>query len=314
MMRSGSRGVERTLGPCQGQIVPRNEGDKPSVRESDGGLPMTIIESFLLREKVHTWGSDASLMSMSAKVGRAVILCITLLAIVFPTGLWAGTSRQSKNSLEQLLLGKDVKSLTQLPATKEGVDIYIIPPEGREWDQRGLNLNHLTKWLKERGVGVESNEVVTITDLKIGGDMIEVHLAGGGMGRRGSKHAQKQDPGFQRAGGSRINFRYKRSITEADLQPDAFLDFMGRLLDVREIREEAARRDLPPEVRNVVESKSVTEGMTYQVVLLSWGEPEQKKISDSDEDRLAETWYYMRDGHRVVVDFVDGKVMKIQWF
>ncbi len=275
---------------------------------------MTIIESFLPPEKVHTWASDAISMPTSAKVGRVAILCITLLAIVFPAGLWAGTSSQSRKSLEQLLLGKDVKSLTQLPATKEGVDIYYTPPEGKEWDQRGLDLNHLTKWLKERGVGVESNEIVTITDLKIGGDMIEVHLAGGGMGRRGSKHAQKKDPGFQRAGGSRINFRYKRSITDADLQPDAFLDFMGRLLDVREIREEAARRDLPPEVRSIVESKGVAEGMTYQLVLLSWGEPEQKKINDSAEDRLAETWYYMRDGHRVVVDFVEGKVTKIQWF
>ena len=253
-------------------------------------------------------------MSMGTKVGRTAILCVMLLVIVLPAGLWAGSSGQAKKSLEQLLLGKDVKSLTQLPATKEGVDIYYTPPEGNEWDQRGLNLKHLTKWLKERGVGVESNEVVTITDVKIGGEMVEVHLAGGGMGRRGSKHAQKEDPGFQRAGGSRINFRYTRGITDADLQPNAFLDFMGRLVDVREIREEAARTHLPPEVRRAVENKSVAEGMTYQIVLLSWGEPEQKKINDSAEDRLAETWYYMRDGHRVVVDFVDGKVVKIQGF
>lgn len=251
---------------------------------------------------------------MKIKLGTTVLFCIAFLALVCPADLWAGVSSQAKKSLEQLLLGKDVKSLTQLPATKEGVDIYFIPPEGKEWDQRGLNLNHLTKWLKDRGVGVESNEVVTITDLKIGGDMVEVHLAGGGMGRRGSKHAQKQDPGFQRAGGSRINFRYKRSVTDADLQPNVFLDFMGRLLDVSAIRREAARRDLPPEVRRAVENESVAEGMTYQMVLLSWGEPEQKKINDSVEGRLSETWYYMRDGHRVVVDFVDGKVTKIQWF
>jgi hypothetical protein len=248
------------------------------------------------------------------KIRTMVVFCVTILAVASPAGLWAGASGQAKKSLEQLLLGKDVRSLTQLPATKEGVDIYYAPPEGNEWDQRGLNLQRLTKWLKERGVGVESNEVVTITDVKIGGEMIEVHLAGGGMGRRGSKHAQKQDPGFQRAGGSRINFRYQRGIMDADLQPSAFLDFMGRLLDVSEIREEAARRDLPPEVRRAVENKSVAEGMTYQMVLLSWGEPEQKKINDSAEDRLVEKWYYMRDGHRVVVDFVDGKVVKIQRF
>jgi len=251
---------------------------------------------------------------MSFKPRTTILFVIALLMVVFPAGLWAGASGHAKKSLEQLLLGKDVKALTQLPATKEGVDIYYTPPEGKEWDQRGLNLKHLTKWLKERGVGVQSNEVVTITDLKIGGDTIEVHLAGGGMGRRGSKHAQKESPVMQRAGGSRINFRYKRGITDADLQASAFLDFMGRLLDVSELREEAARKDLPPEVRRAVENKSVAEGMTYQMVQLSWGEPEQKKINESSEGKLSETWYYMKDSHRVVVDFMNGKVTKVQQF
>jgi len=245
---------------------------------------------------------------------QTVMVILALLVALFPSGLMAGASDQAKRSLRQLLLGKDVKSLTQLPATKEGVDIYYTPPSGKEWDERGLNLNHLTKWLKERGVGVASNEVVTITNLDIHGDMVEVHLGGGGMGRRGGKHAQETAPVMERAGGSRINFRYKRDITDADLQPTAFLDFMGRLLDVSALREEAARQALPPEVRRAVESKNVVEGMTYQMVQLSWGEPEQKKINESGEGKLSETWFYMKDGHRVVVDFLNGKVVKVQTF
>jgi hypothetical protein len=239
---------------------------------------------------------------------------VALLVAILPSGLWAGASNSAKRSLEQLLLGKDVKALTQLPATKEGLNIYYTPPSGKDWDQRGLNLHDLTKWLKERGVGVESNEVVTITNIQIHGDMIEVHLGGGGMGRRGSKNAQEKAPGFKRAGGSRINFRYKRDITDADLQANAFLDFMGRVLDVSEIRDEAARRNLPPEVRRAVEAKDVVEGMTYQMVMLSWGEPEQKKINESGEGKLSETWFYMREGHRCVVDFLNGKVSRVQRF
>jgi hypothetical protein len=235
-----------------------------------------------------------------------------LLVSMFPAPLLAGTSGAAKRALTQLLLGKDVKALTQLPATKEGVNVYFTPPEGKNWDQRGLNVKDLTKWLKERGVGVESNEVVTITDVKIGGDMVEIHLGGGGMGRRGSKHAQETTPGFQRAGGSRLNLRYGRGITDADLQPNAFLDFLGRLLDVGPIREEAARRDLPPEVRRAIETKTVAEGMTYQMVLLSFGEPEQKKINDSQPGTFSETWYYMKDGTRWVLEFTNGKVAKIQ--
>jgi hypothetical protein len=231
---------------------------------------------------------------------------------MFPCSLLAGASDSAKRALHQLLLGKDVKALTQLPATKEGVDVYYTPPEGKNWDQRGLNVKELTKWLKERGVGVESNEVVTITDVKVGGDVVEIHLGGGGMGRRGSKHAQEATPGFKRAGGSRINFRYGRDITDADLQPNAFLDFVGRVLDVSPIREEAAKRDLPPEVRRAIEAKTVTEGMTYQMVLLSFGEPEQKKVNDSQPGTLSETWYYMKDGQRWVLEFTNGKVTKIE--
>jgi len=249
---------------------------------------------------------------MKAKLRARTSILMLLALAVTPAALWAGASGPAKKSLERLLMGKDVRALTQLPATKEGVDIYYTPPEGKHWDQRGLNLKDLTKWLKERGVGVESNEVVTITNVNIHGDMIEIHLGGGGMGRRGSKHAQEQTPGFQRAGGSRINFRYKRDITDADLAPNAFLDFLGRIVDVSPIREEAARRDLPPEVRQAMETKTVAEGMTYQMVLLSFGEPEQKRINDSGEGKLSETWFYMKDGSRVVVDFLNGKVTKVQ--
>jgi hypothetical protein len=47
---------------------------------------------------------------------------------------------------------------------------------------------------------------------------------------------------------------------------------------------------------------------------LSWGDPEQKKINESGEGKLSETWFYMRDGHRYVVDFLNGKVSRIQRF
>ncbi len=51
---------------------------------------------------------------------------IVLLVAIFPASLRAGASGPAKKSLERLLMGKDVKALTQLPATKEGVDIGDI--------------------------------------------------------------------------------------------------------------------------------------------------------------------------------------------
>jgi len=251
---------------------------------------------------------------MSRRTGTIVAVGIVFMTAIAPAFVWAGASGAAKKSLEKLLVGKEVRALIQLPATKEGVKVYLTPPEGKDWDQRGLNVKHLTKWLRERGVGVEANDVVTITAVKIGGDMIEIHLGGGGMGRRGSKHAQEEAPGFKRAGGSRINLHYERDITDADLQPSAFLDFMGRILDARRIRDEAAKSELSPEARRAVERGEVAEGMTYQMVLLSWGDPEQKRINESAAGVLSETWFYMKDGRRVVVDFLNGKVAKVQRF
>jgi len=53
--------------------------------------------------------------------------------------------------------------------------------------------------------------------------------------------------------------------------------------------------------------------MTYEMVLLSMGNPDQKKINDSTTG-LSETWYYLKEGHRWVVDFSDGKVSKVRVF
>jgi len=253
-------------------------------------------------------------MMMNRRAAFSSIVLLVLVLGCIPSSLAAGASGEAKKALEKFLKGKDVRALTQLPATKEGVKVYYTPPSGKDWDQRGLNLKHLTKWLKERGVGVDANDVVTITDVEIGGDSVEVHLAGGGMGRRGSKHAQETDPGFKRAGGSRINFFFDRDVTDADIAPKTFLDFMARLLDVGSLRSEAALMALSPEERLALESKNVTAGMSYQLVLVAWGEPEQKKINESGPGKLSETWYYMKDGQRVVVDFTNGKVTGIQKF
>src|SRR5215831_14058924 len=247
---------------------------------------------------------------MKARFGELLVLSVGMGISLFPSGAVARTSEASRTALTQLLLGKEVKPLLQLPATKEGIDIYYSR-KGDRIDERGLDMEDLTKWLKEKGVGVEANQPVPITEVRIGGDKVEVHLAGGGQGRRGSKH---DDTGYQRAGGSRINFRYGRDLTDADLEPKAFLAFMGRILEISEINKEAGRRSVPEEFRAAVNAHDVQEGMTYEMVLLSLGEPEQKKINEATDSNLSETWFYMKDGHRWVVDFSKGKVSKVQKF
>jgi hypothetical protein len=245
------------------------------------------------------------------------ILCASLACIVLPAlqqPLLASTSSAAQQNLSKLLLGKDVKSLIDMPAYKEGIDIYYTPPSKKRVDDRGLDLEGLTKYLKDKGVGVARDEWVTITNVKVDGDKVEVHLEGGGEGRRGSNHANKVGAGYQRAGGSRVNFRYQRDLSDADLKPEAFLPFLARVLDTGKVQEKLAENQMAPELRAAIQSHTISEGMTYEMVLLSAGDPDQKKVDDSDEAHLRESWFYMKDGHRWVVRFEDGKVTKLQIF
>jgi hypothetical protein len=243
---------------------------------------------------------------------RSIVLALALFLMAFTSsGSAARVADSARQSLTKLLLGKEVKPLIDLPATKEGVNIYFIPPNGKRTDDRGIDLKALTKYLKSKGVGVRANESDIITDVRFDNDRVEIHIGGGGEGRRGSKHAQKINAGLLRAGGSRINFRYQRPVTDADLAPGRFLSFMSRVLDVSAIQREISEQDMAPEFKSAIQEKVVKEGMTYQMVLMAVGNPDQKKINESSTD-LSETWYYLINGHRWVVDFLDGKVVKVR--
>jgi len=239
---------------------------------------------------------------------------VVLAVLVLDCGLGASTTSTAKDTLSNLLLGKDVRALVEMPAYKEGIDIYYTPPSGKRVDDRNLDLEGMTKWLKAKGVGVDRDEWTTITDVKFDSDKIEIHLGGGGEGRRGSNHANKVGAGYKRAGGSRINFRYQRDLTDADLKPEAFLPFMSRLLDASKVRETIAEKQMPEEFKSAIDAKTVKEGMTYQMVLMSLGDPDQKKVEDATDSDLRETWFYLKNGHRWVVRFDNGKVDKIQVF
>ena len=249
---------------------------------------------------------------------RLVLRCVGLgllsASVLSPASLMASVSKRTQSDFEKMFLGKDVKALLDMPAYKDGLDLYVNTKSEKRLDERGIDLKDLSKYLKEKGVGVERDEWVTITDVKVDSDRIEVQLGGGGKGRGASKNADKKGAGFKRAGGSRINFRYGRDLTDADLQVDAFMPLLGRVLDTSKILGLVIPKDVAPEFQEAMRSRDAVAGMTYQMVLTSLGEPDQKKVDDSTDDSLRETWYYLKDGHRWVVKFLNGKVSKVQVF
>lgn len=228
--------------------------------------------------------------------------------------LRAATSKKAEEDLTKLLLGKDVKPLMDMPAYKDGVDIYYVPNPDKHEDDRGIDMKRLSKWLKSKGVGVERGEDATITEVKVDSNRVEVHLGGGGEGRRGSNHANKVGAGFKRAGGTRINFQYRADVTDLDLKPEMFLKFMSRILDVSAIQGEINVQQMPEEFKSAIDAHTVIKGMSYEMVLLSFGNPDQKKIEDSTDGGFRETWYYMKDGHRWIVHYLNGKVSQVQTF
>jgi len=232
--------------------------------------------------------------------------------LLSPAAMLASVSKRAEMEFDRVFLGKDVKALLDMPAYKEGVDLYVNVPSEKRFDLRGIDMKELSKFLKEKGVGVEQDQWVTITDVKVDNDRIELQLGGGGEGRGASKNAEKKGAGYKRAGGSRINFRYGRDLTDADVQVDAFVPLLNRVLDTSKIRGVAIPKDIAPQYQEAIRSGDVVVGMTYQMVLTSMGDPDQKKVEEGSDDSLRETWYYLKDGHRWVVRFVNGKVAKVQ--
>ena len=243
----------------------------------------------------------------------ATAILLTLLSLnALPAH--AATSEKAKVAFSKLLLGKDVKALLDLPAYKDGLDLYLNPKSEKRFDERGIDMKELARFLKDKGVGVEREEWVTVTDVKVDSDRIEVHLGGGGEGKSASKNAAEMGAGYKRAGGSRINFRYGRNVTDDDLQIEEILPLLNRVLDTGKIGASLALNDVDPEFQAAVRAKDIVKGMPYKLVLMSAGDPDQKKVEDSTDDSLHEIWYYMRDGRRWVVRFLNGKVEKVQVF
>lgn len=231
---------------------------------------------------------------------------VVLVLMMARPGLLPGkTSETAKQELVKLLLGKDVKPLVNLPASKDGVDVYFLVPSDKRLDARGLDVAALSKSLKEKGIGSAAEQPETITDVKIDDRAVEIRLGSGGE-EHGGNDAKKGNAG------SRVNFRYAIELTDRDLEPGTFLKFMSRVLDASGIQMSVAAKEFDPEVQKAITAKTVTEGMNYQMVLMSFGDPEQKRFNDTTDASFSETWYYLKDGHRWVVTFVNGKVGKVQ--
>jgi hypothetical protein len=211
--------------------------------------------------------------------------------------------------LEELLLNKRFAAKIQFPASSDGIDLTL----NGEWNPKDAS-----RAIKNRGLGIDIDDPVTVNQVKLKGSLLEVQMNGGGFGTFGdqlfSSNRQKQDraSGAKASGGSRINLRFTRTITCDELaDPEKMMGFLSPLLDVSSLKIAAAQKSMSPEWAEAAAQKKVLVGMDKTTVFAILGEPKQKQV-DLNAEPPTEKWQYdMADMKTRVVTFTEGKVSKV---
>src|SRR5258705_13697788 len=87
-------------------------------------------------------------------------------------------SAQSEGDLKQYFEGRNVSLKLDMPATKDGVNVY---PER----EQPLNYSEYANRLKRHGISVRRGDTIMITKVKVKDKHIEFQLGGGGHGTVG---------------------------------------------------------------------------------------------------------------------------------
>ena len=107
------------------------------------------------------------------------IQSLLLLAVVILT-FAAFAAAQTENDLKNYFEGKRVEVKIDMPATKDGINIY---PERK----RPLDYSRYSSLIKDYGLSVREGDRIMITKIKVKDKHIEFQLGGGGYGTLGDE-------------------------------------------------------------------------------------------------------------------------------
>ncbi len=168
---------------------------------------------------------------------------------------------QSEQALRNFFEGKTVRVKLDMPATKDGVDIYVrsAPP---------LDFKVHSQRIRNNGVALRQGDSVAVTGVRVKGKNIEFQLGGGGYGVFGDETATAVSlPAVPR---SRREIELERDIKN---EPDSRRrDDMKRelsRLEERRRREDRARRDeeirLTEQKKQQVYEKAIRAGSRFNI-------------------------------------------------
>lgn len=243
----------------------------------------------------------------------ALIFTGVLAVFVFSTSFAKLTDTELKQGEEQLatiLLNKTLIAKVVFPASKNGIDLSI---DG-SWNNKPI-----TRLIKSNGIGIEIDEKATVTDVKLKDKHIEIHLNGGGQGTFGdvllqSPFQMQNRTANKAAGGSRINLKFNRDITEEDISAIKLVEWLKPLVETSDIERAAAADDIPAEFKDAAEKKEILQGMSKKTVFAILGEPKNKDV-DLDQSAPVEKWQYEIDATtNLLVTFEGGVVIEVVQF
>jgi hypothetical protein len=220
---------------------------------------------------------------------------------------------QAEREVQALLLNRQLVAKVTFPAYKGGIDLNI---DGT-WDMKMA-----TRRIKDHGVGIEVDEKASVTNVKLKGDLIEIHLNGGGAGTFGdvlmmseAKRDLREVGTGKAPGGSRINLRFGRDITEDDIRDlDRLISYLEPVVDPSALRQAARRNAIPDEFKEAAAKGDVVAGMDKATVFAIMGEPKNRAV-DMNADPPLEKWQFeLKDLRTRVVTFKQGRVAKVDEF
>lgn len=106
------------------------------------------------------------------------ILTVVISVLFFGISVTA----QTKSDLKRYFEGQYVRLKIDMPATKDGVNIYADRSQS-------LDFSEYAQRLKKHGVAIRRGEEIMITKIKVEGKHVEVQLGGGGYGTFGDETA-----------------------------------------------------------------------------------------------------------------------------
>jgi hypothetical protein len=189
---------------------------------------------------------------MKIRSVKALLLC----SLTVPVAAFG----QDEAALQRFFQGKRVIVKIDMPATKDGIDIYVNEPQKLRFDE-------YSQRIRNHGVSVKSSDSIMVTQVRMKDRIIEFHLGGGGYGTFADEGAYVSAPTTPKSA------RERRLEEDLKKESDARMkrriqDELDEVRDARrreDARAQAAARELQQLKREEIRAKALQSGSRFNL-------------------------------------------------